>query len=63
MYWRDGKVWTVTDDVPPRPRKPQATADAGSWLRLSDFASPGTLPVMVLLMMLIGGVKYARRKE
>ncbi|HZS08336.1 MAG TPA: hypothetical protein VFD58_26115 [Blastocatellia bacterium] len=63
MYLRDGKLWTVSDDVPPRPRKPQATADAGSWLKLSDFTAPGMLPVYLVLMMLIGGVKYARRKE
>src|SRR5207244_1431047 len=60
MYLRDGKLWTISDDVPPRPRRPQPNA---AWMKLSDFAAPGMLPVYLVLMMLVGGVRYARRRE
>ena len=62
MYLRDGKLWTVTDDVPPRPRRPQPNA-AGAWLKLPDLTTPGLLSLYLTLLMLIGGVKYARRRE
>jgi hypothetical protein len=62
MYLRNGKVWTVTDDVPPRPRRPQTNA-AGAWLKLPDFTAPGMISVYLALLMLIGGVTYARRRE
>ncbi len=67
MYLRDGKLYTVSDDVPARPKKPAATADAGSGGNLSGFTSllnsPTTMPMFVVLMLLIGGVTVARRRE
>ncbi len=67
MYLRDGKLYTVSDDIPARPKKPQATADAGSGGKLSDFTSllnsPTTVPMFIVLMLLIGGVTVARRRE
>jgi hypothetical protein len=65
MYLRDGKVWTVTDDVPARPRRPQPTADAGLLERLWSYTSSlkiiGWLPFTALF--LIGGVIALRRRE
>jgi hypothetical protein len=40
LYLRDGQVYTVTNDVPARPRKPRTAADIGSiGTRLSEFAT------------------------
>jgi hypothetical protein len=40
LYLRDGQTYTVTNDVPPRPRRPRAAADIGSiGAHLSEIAS------------------------
>ncbi|HEY8461717.1 MAG TPA: hypothetical protein VIM99_15110, partial [Blastocatellia bacterium] len=64
LYLRDGQTYTVTNDVPPRPRKPRTAADIGSvGAKLSEIAS--SLWVRVTLGLLGFGaviLTFQRRK-
>ncbi|HEU0178717.1 MAG TPA: hypothetical protein VFV58_31020, partial [Blastocatellia bacterium] len=52
LYLRDGQLYTVTNDVPARPRKPRTAADIGYiGAKLSEFAS---LPWVRLTLGLLG---------
>ncbi|MFN0121462.1 MAG: LVIVD repeat-containing protein, partial [Blastocatellia bacterium] len=62
MFLREGKLWTVTDDIPARPRRAPARADASGIIKWLDVTSPVTLPGVLLLMLMIGGVTVARRR-
>lgn len=67
MYLRDRKLWTVSEDIPPRPRRSQT----GAWLfgegkfdRITSlFDATGAWPTLLVLMLMMGGIKVARRKE
>ncbi|MBX3278926.1 MAG: hypothetical protein KF868_13055 [Acidobacteria bacterium] len=75
MYMHDdGTFYNVTDDVPPRPRRPAAPrtgAEAGggsseggsTGAGLSDFASGGLMHLFVSLLLLVGGVRTVRRRQ
>jgi len=65
LYLRDGQVYTVTNDVPPRPRRPQANAaEIGSiGSRLSEFASSLWFRLTLSLVGLTGVVLGFRRKK
>ena len=64
MYLRAGELYTVTDDVPPRPRRPQPAAETASWrIKLSGLTSLFWLPIFVGGLLLIGGVRIFRRKQ
>jgi hypothetical protein len=59
MYLRDGQLFTVTDDVPPRPRR---TAQSGAssqsaGAKLSWLASEGILHLILGLLLIVGGVR------
>jgi hypothetical protein len=56
LYIRDGKLYTVTDDIPPRPRRPQPTSGGG----LTGFASNSLLHLFVALLLVVGGVRRGR---
>jgi hypothetical protein len=63
LYLRDGQLYTVTNDVPPRPRKPAPTkTKASGEPGLLDFASTGMMHLFVLLLLLVGGVRSGRHK-
>jgi hypothetical protein len=64
LYIRDGELYTVTDDAPPRPRRPQPTADAGSFgQRLSEIATSMWFRLMAGLIGLGGFVGLRFRKK
>jgi hypothetical protein len=64
LYLRDGQLYTVTDDVPPRPKKPAATAEVGSvGSKLTDFFSSLWTQLTVSLLGLGGFVFVFNRKK
>lgn len=66
MYLRAGQLFTVTDDVPPRPRRPATpprTGAASLGINWSDFASGGLMHLFVALMLAVGGVKAVRSRN
>ena len=64
MYIRDGQLYTVTDDVPPRPRRPQTTAQ--NWgLRVPNLSATTWARALVSLL-LVGGfvmISFRNRKQ
>jgi hypothetical protein len=62
MYLRNGQVYTVSDDIPPRPRRTSGAAQT-SGLGLADLASANLMHFFVALLLLVGGVRSARRRE
>src|SRR5262245_20875533 len=65
LYFRDGELYTVTNDVPARPRRPRASADVGSiGTKLSELASTlwGQL-TLGLLGLGFGAVLIFQRKK
>lgn len=64
MYIRDGQLYTVTDDVPPRPRRQQPAAEAVSWrLKLPGIGAPVWLQLFFGSLFLVGIVHIIRRKR
>ncbi|MDX2039873.1 MAG: hypothetical protein SF097_01430 [Acidobacteriota bacterium] len=64
MYIRDGQLYTVTDDVPPRPRRQQPAAETASWrIKLPGLTSLIWLPIFISGFVLIGGIRFLRRKK
>ncbi|MFN0111179.1 MAG: hypothetical protein ACKVZH_20140, partial [Blastocatellia bacterium] len=64
MYLRGGELYTVTDDVPPRPRRQQPAAETASWrLKLPGLTSLFWLPIFISGFVLIGGIRSYRRKK
>ncbi len=64
MYLRGGELYTVTDDVPPKPRRQQPAAETASWrLRLPALTSLFWLPIFIGGVLLVGGVRSLRRKN
>jgi hypothetical protein len=64
MYIRDGELYTVTDDVPPRPRRQQPAAETASWrIKLPGLTSLLWLPIFISGIVLIGGLRFFRRKN
>jgi hypothetical protein len=64
MYIRDGQVYTVTNDVPARPRKPRAAAEVGSvGAKLQDLASSLWFRLTLGLFGLGGAVIMFQRKK
>src|SRR5262245_467884 len=64
MYLQDGKVYTVSNEPPPRPKKPATSADIGSiGTKLLEFASSIWTQVTVGLFGLGGFVLMFRRKK
>ena len=65
MYLRDGQLYTVTNDVPPRPRRPRAdSAEVGSiGTRLQDLASSLWVRLSLGLLGLGGAVLMFQRKK
>src|SRR5262249_60139060 len=64
MYIRDGQVYTVTNDVPPRPRKPRAAAEVGSvGAKLQELASSLWMRLTLGLLGLGGAVIMFQRKK
>lgn len=63
MYLRGGELYTVTDDVPPRPRRQQPAAETASWrLKLPGLTSLLWLPIFFGGVLIAGGVRIFRRK-
>lgn len=64
MYMKDGKVYTVSNEPPPRPKKPAATAEIG-WVgeKISEYASSLWTQLTVGLFGLFGFVFVIRRKK
>jgi hypothetical protein len=64
MYLRDGQLYTVTDDVPPKPRNTQPRAEAESadsgW---SIFKTSWVIQLFFGLMMFVGCVYVIRRRQ
>ena len=52
LYLRDGQLYTVSDDIPPRPRRPRAGSEAGGGLSL--------MHLFVALMLVVGGVRWKK---
>lgn len=64
MYLRDGRLYTVTDDVPPRPRRQPTTAENVSWrLKLPGLSSPVWLHLFFGSLLIFGIVHIIRRKN
>jgi hypothetical protein len=65
MYLRNGELYTVTNDVPPRPRRPQANAaDIGSiGARLSELATSMWFRLTLGLLGMTGVVLMFQRKK
>jgi hypothetical protein len=64
MYIRDGQLYTVTDDVPPRPRRTQPAAETANWrIKLPGLTSLIWLPIFISGFVLIGGIRVFRRKK
>ena len=63
MYLRGGELYTVTDDVPPRPRRQQPAAETASWrMKLPGLTSLLWLPIFFGGVLIAGGVRIFRRK-
>ena len=62
MYLRDGKVYTVSDEAPSRPRRTQGTTDAGGG-SVGDWASANLMHFFVALLLLVGGIRSAHHKK
>ena len=68
LYLRDGQLYTVSDDPPPRPKKQQTNAEIGSTDTkpsspgLMDIASSVVVRVFFSLFLLGGAVFMLRRK-
>jgi hypothetical protein len=65
LYLREGELYTVNNDVPARPRRPRATADAGSiGTKLSELVSTLWAPLTLGLLGLgFGAVLIFQRKK
>jgi hypothetical protein len=64
MYLRAGGLYTVTDDVPPRPRKPAATAESMKWqIKLPGLALPSWLSLVTGALLFVGGALILRRRK
>ena len=65
MYLRDGQLFTVTDDVPPRPRRPaqSGASSQSAGAKLSWLASEGILHLILGLLLIVGGVRALRPRD
>ncbi len=65
MYLKDGKLYTVTNEPPPRPKKPSATAEIGQiGAKISEIASSFWTQLVAGLFSLGGfAFVYRRRKH
>ena len=64
MYLRDGQLFTVTDDVPARPRRPAAaprTSGAAVGISWADFGSAGLMHLFIAFLLLAGTIRLKRR--
>lgn len=64
MYLREGQLYTVTDDIPPKPRntQPRAEAESSANASWSLFKTSWVIQLFFGLMVLAGCVYAVRRK-
>ncbi len=63
LYLRDGQVYTVSDDPPPRPKKPQASADVSIGQTIVNWVTNIWVQVIFGVIGVIGLVGLKRRKS
>ncbi|MCI0524738.1 MAG: hypothetical protein L0Y75_05690 [Acidobacteria bacterium] len=63
LYIRDGGLYTVTNDVPPRPRRPQAAEIGSIGSKLSDLVSSLWMRLALSMFGLAGFVFMFHRKK
>ncbi len=64
LYIRDGQLYTVTDDPPPRPRRPQANAgEANISSLISGLWESNWFRFMFTSILLVGGFVALRRRQ
>ena len=64
MYLQNGQLYTVSNDPPPRPRKPAATAEIGRiGAKLYDMASSLWAQLTAGLLSLGGFVLISQRRK
>jgi hypothetical protein len=63
MYLRDGQLYTVTDDIPPKPRPAQPRAEAESETGWTIFKSSWVIQFFFGLVMVVGCVYAVRRRQ
>lgn len=59
LYLRDGQLYTVTDDVPPRPRRQPARAEAGGGM--TEMVTSVWFRAMIGFLLLGGIISIGRR--
>jgi hypothetical protein len=62
LYLRDGKVYTVTNEPPPRPKKPQATADVSRLGSFVEWVGTVWMHLLIGVIGMIGLVGFKRLK-
>jgi len=63
LYLRDGQVYTVSNDPPPRPKKPQASAEISQTTQIIRWMGNVWIHLMVGLIGVIGLVGLKRYKK
>jgi hypothetical protein len=64
LYLRNGQLYTVTDDPPPRPRRPATTAETGNFgSKISEIASSLWMRLALGMLGLGGFVIISRRRQ
>jgi hypothetical protein len=63
LYLRDGQVYTVTNEPPPRPKKPQTNAEVSMSSTLIGWVSNVWMQLIFGLIGVIGLVGIKRQRN